>query len=106
NLYMGSRAARVHIQEQGGSVITGRLSVTPDLFEVIESDRVAAEFYLANDTDSLHRWIGRLPAVLALEALVASDPPTAELTSSRTLELFLVPVVPGYRSEHEPALCC
>jgi hypothetical protein len=77
-----------------------------DLFKVIESDQVAAEFYLASDTDWLCRWIERLPAVAELEDLVASDPLSADLLASHTLELFRAPVAPGCRSEHEPALCC
>lgn len=77
-----------------------------DLFKDIESDQVAAEFYLAGDTESLYRWIGRLPAVVAVKDLVKSDRQSAELLASRALELFHVPVTPGFRSEHEAALCC
>ena len=77
-----------------------------DLFKAIESDRVAGEFYLASDTDWLCRWMGRLPAVAKLEELTASNPLDAERLAARTLKVFHMPVAPGYRTEHEPALCC
>jgi hypothetical protein len=80
--------------------------MAPELFKLIESDQLAAEFYLISDTGSLVRWITRLPAVAALEDLASSDSASAELLESRTMELFRAPVVSGYRTEFESAICC
>jgi hypothetical protein len=80
--------------------------VASDLFALIESPQTASEFYLASDTNWLYRWIQRNPAVQALTELVFTTPGCAERLASRALALFRAPVKPGFRTEHEPALCC
>jgi len=76
------------------------------LFEAIESDDIATKVYLANTTEWLYRWIGRIPEVVELEKFARNDPHATSRLVSRTLALFDAPIKHGYRSEHEPALCC
>ena len=80
--------------------------MTAQLIEAIESPRTAAEFYLASSIDWLYAWISRQPAVQALEAVAAEDANGAELIADRSLCLLDAPIKAGYRSGHEPALCC
>jgi hypothetical protein len=77
-----------------------------NLFETLEADDIAVEVYLASTTEWLYRWIGRIPEVVELEKLARNNQRNTRKLVKRTFELFDSPIEPGYRSEHEPALCC